>query len=536
MSAVLDPARDLAGARILLTGVTGFVGKVWLAHLLEHAPDAGEVAVLVRPRVGLDAEARWQELVATHPFFGLLRGRWGQTVFEGRMARVRALAGDLTRDGLDLAPDDAQALQAHLDLVVHCAGQVDFCPPLPEAIASNIEGTRRVAGLVAASAHARMVHVSTCYVAGTRRGWIAEDVEGADAARTPAMVDEELDEIRQRITLLRWLHDSEEGIQSWCARLTLQGQPIPARGSDAWTALRRRAWRDLLVGEGLRWAADAGHPNPYTWSKSRAEALVRGMLPPARRTTFRPAIVESALAFPEPGWNEGFNTSGPLIALIGTAFRHLPCRAEQPFDVVPVDRVAHGLTLAASALMRGVHAPVYQCGTSSSHRLTIGRACELTSLGHRTHYRAQPSPRLRALAHVETLPVDWQGVWQAGPWRHALQWLQGGLEDWQGGIRADALPVPAWLEALSRRVGGAASTVRRIEKLSMLFAPFVQEHPQVFEARALASHPTADPDLGWRADGFDWRSYWIDVHMPGIRRWCLPVEGSDPATPPPHAA
>ncbi|MEO0326894.1 MAG: SDR family oxidoreductase, partial [Myxococcota bacterium] len=39
----LSVREAVRGKRLLVTGVTGFLGKVWLAHLLQHAPDVAEV-------------------------------------------------------------------------------------------------------------------------------------------------------------------------------------------------------------------------------------------------------------------------------------------------------------------------------------------------------------------------------------------------------------------------------------------------------------------------------------------------------------
>ena len=57
--------------------------------------------------------------------------------------------------------------------------------------------------------------------------------------------------------------------------------------------------------------------------------------PDLPKTFFRPAIVESAVAFPTPGWNEGLNTSGPLAYFVGTWFRHLPARKDKPVMAGP---------------------------------------------------------------------------------------------------------------------------------------------------------------------------------------------------------
>ena len=42
------------GKHLLVTGVTGFLGKVWLAMVLDHLPELGKATVIVRPKKGED--------------------------------------------------------------------------------------------------------------------------------------------------------------------------------------------------------------------------------------------------------------------------------------------------------------------------------------------------------------------------------------------------------------------------------------------------------------------------------------------------
>ena len=48
----LDVSSRLAGRKLLVTGATGFVGKVVLTMLLDRFPEIGRVFVLVRPGTG----------------------------------------------------------------------------------------------------------------------------------------------------------------------------------------------------------------------------------------------------------------------------------------------------------------------------------------------------------------------------------------------------------------------------------------------------------------------------------------------------
>src|SRR5690606_33054125 len=84
--------------------------------------------------------------------------------------RVSVVAGDVTQDGLGL--DDAgRADLAGCDVVVHAAASVAFDSPLDAAVEVNLLGPSRVAAALHELGVApHLIAVSTCYVAGNRRG------------------------------------------------------------------------------------------------------------------------------------------------------------------------------------------------------------------------------------------------------------------------------------------------------------------------------------------------------------------------------
>ena len=68
-----------------------------------------------------------------------------------------------------------------------------------------------------------------------------------------------------------------------------------------------------------------GWPNTYTYTKSLGEQVMAGT-PGLRYAIVRPTIVESALRYPFPGWNEGFTTRAPLAFAGLKGQRSLPDR------------------------------------------------------------------------------------------------------------------------------------------------------------------------------------------------------------------
>ena len=72
-----------------------------------------------------------------------------------------------------------------------------------------------------------------------------------------------------------------------------------------------------------------------------------------RACIVRPAIVESSIRYPFPGWNEGFTTSAPLAFLSIKGHRTYPAGERATLDIVPVDMVATGLIMATAATVAG---------------------------------------------------------------------------------------------------------------------------------------------------------------------------------------
>ena len=80
-----------------------------------------------------------------------------------------------------------------------------------------------------------------------------------------------------------------------------------------------------------------------------AEELAEGL----PLSVVRPAIVESALAHPYPGWIDGFKMADPIILAYGRGIlREFPGLPDGVLDVIPVDLVVNA-TLAVAAAPAG---------------------------------------------------------------------------------------------------------------------------------------------------------------------------------------
>jgi hypothetical protein len=456
----------------------------------------------MRGKKAQGARARFEQMINESYAFAPLHERHGEELSRFLSERIEVVSGDVSRPGLGVEPAIAARIQQRLDLVVHCAGQVDFNPELQEALQNNVEGTIHAAEFAAKAKSAGFVQVSTCFVAGNK--------EGRNLKQLAERIDEE-NTSEQALAELR-----EELVES-----------VKQKGHDPNNAhlidriLKREAKARLaerLVDAGKSRAAEWGFPNLYTFTKSMSESLLLARFPSLPKTFFRPAIIESAVSFPLPGWNEGLNTSGPLAYFVGTWFRHLPARKDKPLDVVPVDYCCAALIAAGAALLEGRAKAVYQCATSDRHPLTVGRGLELTSLAHRKHYRNHGEDAIERifLSRWDSRVVSDDHYISVDNMRKLAQWIADAAKDAPEGL-------PKRLRAELKKLGSRSDRIDKrlsiVEKVVDTYKPFISDNRQVFACDELVGLAVDDPFFHYEPKNLDWRRYWIDQHMPGLRRW-----------------
>ncbi len=518
----------LAGKRILLTGASGFLGKVWLAMVLQHIPQVGRVYVLLRGK-GRGVRERFEKIVNESPAFKPLHDAYDGRMNEFVSQRVEVIAGDVSQPRLGMDEETEARLLADVDVVLNFAGLVDFNPDVREALASNVDGARHVAEFIEKSDHAAMLHVSTCYVAGHRDGFVEEvPVSDRTPNGTPIDAKAEIAEL-ERIIAATAAENDDPATEATLrddviARLAERGhEGDTKRVGDMVNRLKRKRLRETMAKAGTDRAKALGWPNTYTYTKALAElTLAQHDTIRDRVSVLRPAIVESAIDYPFAGWNEGFNTSGPLVYLAGTWFRHVPAAAGNPLDIIPVDFVCRAVCIVACALLRREALPIYQCGSSDRNFLAIDRLTELSALGHRQHLRKHGKSALEklVLSRWDATAADPEHVLNVTNIRKVIgqigRYLKHGLPE--------KLPseVRDWARDLQKTSDSSVRKLRQIEDVLELFMPFTYEHYCVFQCRALDRHEVAEPEFRFLPEHIEWRSYWLDVHMPGLRRWCFP--------------
>lgn len=525
--------RAFAGKNVMLIGVTGFIGKVWLANTLLDLPEVARIYLLIRRQKSNPAARRFEKMIEDSPVFDPLFERYGDRLAPFLRDKVKIVEGDVTKPGLGLDAESAADLQKNLDLIVNSSGLTDFNPDLRDALTTNTDAAVNILDFVRACNHTGLLHLSTCYVAGEQDGRVGEKLVPNYTPRGLADFNAEA-EWRSLQGLVK---DAEVRAESEevTSGLRLQARAKEHAAKDLQGAAlenqirkgRVRWLKTYLTEAGTRRAKELGWPNTYTLTKSLAESLIvnRGAgLPIA---VVRPAIVETSVSKPFLGWNEGINTSASLSYLLGTNFRQLPSNERKRLDIIPVDSVCAGMTLIAAAVMERRHEPLYQLATSVTNPCDMGRSIELTSLAHRRHYRAQEGLESWLRLRFDAIPVSKTRYNRmSAPAQKAIV----------KSIQRVMSPLPLKKAPLVK----AERNLERVEKLIELFEPFILLNEHDFaadniEALSYALVPEERAQFAYDTRSLDWWEYWINIHIPALRRWTYPlIEGRPLEARPPR--
>ena len=507
-----------AKRRILLTGSTGFLGKVFLYLMLRSHPELERVYVLIRGdrRSSLN---RFRREILDSPLMQPLRDKLGASFDRFIEDKIVVVAGDITEENL-LTDNSHHIKRGEIDAVVHCAGLVNFEASLEKALAVNTLGILNVIEFCRRF-DAALLHVSTCYASGQADGHRYEDEIQVDWCPDDRRKNFDL---RREIRDARALVDRIETASHDQALTSEFAADAESAGESREIAIetRRKRWvEERLKREGLARATGLGWPNTYSYTKSLGEQLVLASRKELDVTVVRPAVIESALADPFPGWNQGVNTSAPLTYLSGEGYRFYPARADLVLDVMPVDLVAHAMVPVLAALLLKRHQPIYQLGTSDCNPLPMRRLVELTGLANRRDQRNGEGSMGKLAPHLEAVIVS-QRVYDFASRTvpDLISQAAGVAKMALGEDSPRAHQLDQWLEPVRDRIELARSLVE-------VYRPYIQELVYTFHCkniRALYQRlKPADAEMHpYKPEAIDWQDYWINIHLPGLRRYSFP--------------
>ena len=276
---------------VLLTGATGFIGRLLLRDLLLHRKSlsiSGGVVVLCRSKRGITGRDRLTKLL-NDPMYSFLSETEKQDL-------VRVVEGDVTAPNVGLSNADMDAICNTLNIthVIHCAASVSFTQTLKDAAVSNITSSLNLQTLTSRlkSTSVRYIYISTAFVHGGMTGSVENP-------------------------LPEQLH-------------TLGGYDA----ADLYRSMLGTEYRASTAMNELRF------PNTYTFSKCVCEHLLSRNRN-VETVVVRPSIVGPAVQQPYEGWAGDKPTTIVAAACLYMSYQwNLWCFGNHQVPYIPVDVVS----------------------------------------------------------------------------------------------------------------------------------------------------------------------------------------------------
>ncbi len=531
----LSLAQTYAGKEFVVVGGTGFLGKVFWSMLLDRFPGVGHIYLLVRPKRSMTAADRFWSEIATSELLSPLRDRHGSGFEAFLKEKVTPVPGDIAQLCCGLPPELRQRLLGRIAAVINAAGVVEFDPPLDKALEVNAFGVQNLVSLARDLGDCPVFHTSTCFVAGDKTGFVEEQnpldhpfPRAGELERAHWNAEREISECLDVIRQAK--HRADDAFRQSHfldqAKQQLQARGAPPYGrvlGEEIERVRRKYVEARLAEMGRERAQFWGWANTYTYTKSLGEQIVASCGLPF--TIGRPAIIESTVSFPFAGWNEGINTSAPLIYALRAGQPQLP-GSDNTLDLIPCDMVAGGMLMSIAELVEGTAPPVYQYGSSDTNPVTMARIFELSGLYKRRYYqKTKRGGAVRSFlqAHYEGSLLSSESFERIGP--SAFAKASRTLGDLAGVLSAG--PVKSLLRPVAEGLHGFARRQEKVGNVLSQFAPFTAEYDYTFRCdnTRAAYERLSEAERAavlWAPESIEWRSWFLQVHVPALEKWVFP--------------
>ncbi|MBT96173.1 MAG: HAD-IB family hydrolase [Acidimicrobiaceae bacterium] len=341
---------SLKGKKIAITGSTGFLGTALVELLLREIEDI-DLRLLIRPSGKRSPSKRLERDILRNDAFDTLRKNLGPEGFEKlTKGNMKALSADISKDNLGLDDDGLREL-SECDIVIHSAAAVSFDEPLDRAAEVNLMGpVRLVETLQGLNVEPHLVMVSTCYVAGNRKGTAPEKPLAQSPFYVPLNWKQETDAARRTRSYIEDDSRRSENLERFRTEAKTElGAPGISLIAAKTEQIRERWVKDKMVEAGRERATSLGFPDAYAFTKAMAEQAVqeiRGTIP---LSIVRPSIIESSWDKPNSGWIRGFRMAEPIILNFGRGtLKEFPGIPEGVVDIIPVDLVASAIVAVAA--------------------------------------------------------------------------------------------------------------------------------------------------------------------------------------------
>lgn len=281
-----------ANRSVLITGASGFLGKVLIEKLLHDCPKIKNIYILVRTKGTLQAHTRLAQLLESQVFDRIKR------IQPQVLEKVKVIKGDITFDDLALSELDLETLKRDVSVVIHSAATIRFDEPLKRAVRINVTATKRVLELALQFKNLKsFIHVSTAYCNQTK-------VDIKESVYEETLTPEKLVELANDL--------DDNMLESMTPH---------------------------LFGD---------RPSSYHYTKAMAENMIKSYSDRLPIGIVRPSIITASVRDPMPGWIDNYNgPSGYLVVAGKGVLRVLLVDGDKICDAIPVDIVANTIITCA---------------------------------------------------------------------------------------------------------------------------------------------------------------------------------------------
>ncbi|KAG7295462.1 hypothetical protein JYU34_021651 [Plutella xylostella] len=291
-------ADTFSGKIVLITGGTGFLGKVLIEKLLRKCDNIEKIILIVRTKKDVEPLLRVEEMLNGPLFTKLLAARGRSYV----LSKISVVAGDTSKSLVGLSETDRQTCRT-ANIIVHSAASVRFDEGLKKAVLLNTRGTKYMLEMAKECPNLELfIHMSTAYC--------HPEEPVLDEKPYPPPVDPH--------EIIHVLETTDDG--------TI----------------------DILTAKLL-----GVYPNTYAYSKALAESLVTDAMETMPVLLLRPSVVVPIYKEPLPGWTDNIN--GPIGLMIGAGkgvIRTMYGDDTGHADFIPADCVVNALMLATWDYLR----------------------------------------------------------------------------------------------------------------------------------------------------------------------------------------
>tara|TARA_B110000285_G_C15057358_1_gene580353 strand:- start:800 stop:1294 length:495 start_codon:yes stop_codon:yes gene_type:complete len=154
-----------SGKNILLTGCTGFIGKVLLEKILRSIPNIGKIYLMVRGKRHQGPHKRLMQILESECFSKCKEIMGTDQFFKYALEKIEPIQGDLMQESCGLSAEDKLLITSTVQIIINSAASVSFDDSLHDSINMNYLGSMRMLDLAKSTKNIlSYCHVSTAYV------------------------------------------------------------------------------------------------------------------------------------------------------------------------------------------------------------------------------------------------------------------------------------------------------------------------------------------------------------------------------------